>query len=126
MSAADKLIPTGWIWGNYRDDASFDYHFMSAREAALRYPDGDVPRHFSAVVDIKAAKIVISDLEYKVRQHLAEEERRQKERGDYWLSEEGREKLKETFDDREDGNAVRPLLDRLELLEEHIRQLGDL
>ncbi len=44
------------------------------------------------------------------------EERRRK-RGDYWLTAEGREELRESFDDREDGNAVRPLLDALDACE---------
>lgn len=34
--------------------------------------------------------------------------------GDYWLTEVGRAEIRETWTDREDGNAVRPLLDALD------------
>lgn len=41
----------------------------------------------------------------------------QDKRGSYWLTPEGRAELRETFDDPNDGNAVRPLLDALEWTE---------
>lgn len=44
-------------------------------------------------------------------------ERRHK-RGAYWLSPEGRAEIRDSFEDAEDGNAVLPLLNELERLEQ--------
>lgn len=124
-----SLRTVAWRWPNARADASCNYYHIGVDE----WTTEPVPPHFQALCTRAEAEYAIQQLsseliELKIKyvKYEKEEERRQKERGDYWLSEEGRERLKETFDDREDGNAVRPLLDRLELLEEHIRQLGDL
>lgn len=67
--------------------------------------------------------------EYEVRltadeyaRFLEDKERRdesERKRGDYWLTTEGRAELREAFPDKEDGNAVIPLLDALELIENY-------
>lgn len=121
-----SLTTVAWRWPNSRDDASSCYYHMGVDE----WNKEQVPHHFQALCTRSEAEYAIKELEAelgKLRAKYAkyenEEERRQRERGDYWLSTEGREMLKETFYDREDGNAVRPLLDRLELLEARVRQL---
>lgn len=40
-----------------------------------------------------------------------------RKRGDYWVSQEGREQIRDTWDDPEDGNCVLPLLNALEQAE---------
>src|SRR6266496_4361225 len=45
------------------------------------------------------------------------EDDRKRKRGAYWLSTEGREEIRETWDDPNDGNCVLPLLDALEAAE---------
>lgn len=122
-----SLTTVAWRCVNARDDASSMYHYMGADEWANGpHPESPVPPHFRPLVLRKDAEDAIRQLEADYAPFKNEVERRKKERGDYWLSAEGRAQLKETFDDREDGNAVRPLLDRLELLEDRIRQLGDI
>ena len=43
-------------------------------------------------------------------------------RGDYWISKEGKEELREIFDNREDGNSVRPLLDEIDRITNDVRK----
>ena len=50
----------------------------------------------------------------------AKKEKEDRERGAYWLTTEGRTKLKDIFTDHDDGNSVRPLLDALERAEVQI------
>jgi hypothetical protein len=42
---------------------------------------------------------------------------RERKRGAYWLTKEGRQELRDCFPDHDDGNAVRPLLDYVDRLE---------
>jgi len=120
-----SLALMGYIWRNGRDDASSKWYWMEREEFEDHPgPQREVPRHFIPLVTEKSARDTIDKLRAQLAPYLAEEERRKRESGDYWLTPEGRAKLKETFDDREDGNAVRPLLDRVELLEDKIRNLA--
>lgn len=49
----------------------------------------------------------------EVRRLRDRDEERRRKRGSYWTSPEGRAELRALFDDHDDGNAVRPLLDAL-------------
>lgn len=53
----------------------------------------------------------------RLRRELAELRGENEPRGKEWLTPENRDHLREVFDDHDDGNAVRPLLDALEQAE---------
>lgn len=55
--------------------------------------------------------------------HIAPAAERNKKRGAYWLTPEGRKEIRETWSDPNDGNAVLPLLNALEANEKWITQL---
>lgn len=80
--------------------------------------------HALSLVVVEAfreAKARLERFDYVIER---EEERRLK-RGKYWLTKEGREELREAFDDDNGSCAVRPLLNALEAAEKRIRQLDD-
>ncbi len=120
-----SLPVIGYVWGNGRADASSRWYWMEREEFVAKYEQlgpVPVPSHFIPLVPLKNAQENINKLLAELAPYRAEAERRNRERGDYWLSPEGRATLKKTFDDREDGNAVRPLLDRVEELERYIHR----
>lgn len=65
-------------------------------------------------------KLTDADLE-DFQEWKRERDESRRKRGKYWLTLEGRAKLKEVFDDPNDSAAVRPLLDALEEAESKLK-----
>lgn len=60
------------------------------------------------------------------KSRILSDRERNKRRGDFWLTPEGRALIRDTWDDPEDGAIPLPLLNALEKLEEQLDHVGQL